>query len=370
MNRNIQPFMRRIAARASRCSFWLGGLVLCGCSMAPGMHAPARQGAPPMTTITPALVAEQQASGDTQTGQLAAAFQQQGQDYRVGPADVLAIGVVHHPELVPPDASPTSDRRDQPFGFVVDASGQFQYPYVGNVAAAGKTLGEIRAALTRQLAEYIRAPQVAVRVIGFRSKRIYVDGAVRNAGSQNLSDVPMTLATALAGAGGIPSSGDASQITIAHDGWIYPVSLPALERASLGPQDIYLHDQDRVHVAERTDNPVYVAGEVGQPRAVPMHDGVLSLGEALASSGSVSQVASNPRGVYVVRLRAGETVPSVYRLDASSPTGLVLAGRFALQPHDLVYVQTAALMRWNRVMDLLLSSTLSLYNTHRVVDGP
>jgi len=372
MPMNIARAMRGKSMRA-RLARWLAVLTtlwLSGCAIAPGMNAPSEHDEPPITLITPALIAAQASPADPQINPLLAVFSEPSKEYRIGAADVLAIGVVNHPELIPPDAPPVRDGRDQPFGFVVDATGHLNYPYVGSVNVAGKTVGEVRSDLTQKVAQYIREPQVAVRVTGFRSKRVYVDGAVRTAGNQDITDVPMTLALALAAAGGIPSSGDASQITISRAGHVYPVSLPALARAGHGAESIYLYDTDRVHVAERVDNPVFVAGEVGQARAVPMRDGVLSLGDALAMSGSLSQVGSNPSGVYVVRLQDNDTTPKVYRLNAKSPTGLALAGRFQLQPRDLVYVQTAALMRWNRVMNLLLSSTLSLYNTQRAVDGP
>jgi len=357
-------------ARVGRWAVVLTTLWLSGCAIAPGMNAPSGDGTPPITLITPAVITAQKPPADAGINPLLGAFSEPGGEYRIGPADVLAIGVVNHPELVPPDAPPVRDGRDQSFGFVVDASGHLNYPYVGSVDAAGRTVEEVRSDLTGKLAQFIREPQVAVRVIGFRSKRVYVDGAVRTAGSQEITDVPMTLALAVAAAGGLQPGGDASQITISRTGHVYPVSLSALARAGHGAGDIYLRDEDRVRVAERVDNPVFVAGEVGQARAVPMRDGVLSLGDALALSGSVSQAGSNPRGVYVVRLQDNDDAPKVYRLDAQSPVGLALAGRFQLQPRDLVYVQTAGLMRWNRVMNLLLSSTLSLYNTQRAVDGP
>ncbi|GLQ97902.1 polysaccharide biosynthesis/export family protein [Dyella mobilis] len=355
-------------ARARRRFAPLAVLCLSGCALAPGMSAPV--GEPPATLITPAVIAAQAIPADPDIDALLAAFATPSEEYRIGPADILAIGVVNHPELVPPDAPPERNGTDQPFGFVVDASGRLNYPHVGHVVAAGRTVEQVRSDLTGQLAQYIRDPQIAVRVIGFRSKRVYVDGAVHTAGSQDITDVPMTLALALAGAGGIPSNADASCITLTRGGKIHSISLGSLVRVGRGAENIYLRDGDRVHIAEQADKPVFVAGEVGQARAVPMRDGVLSLGDALALSGSVSQLGSNPRGVYVVRIAERSRTPEIFRLDAASPTGLALAGQFPLQPRDLVYVQTAGLMRWNRVMNLLLSSTLSLYNTQRAVDGP
>lgn len=359
---------RRRLPQAGRFVAALAMLSLTACAIAPGMHA-SEDSMPPVTLITPAVIVAQQPSTEVDSASLLAAFSETAGHYRIGPADVLAIGVVDHPELMPPDALAGRDERDLPYGFVVGATGAIGYPYVGSVLAGGKTVDEVRAELAAALSRYFRHPQVMVRVAAYRSQRVYVDGAVGNTGSLNITDVPMTLATALGAAGGLKPNGDASQISLTRAGHVYPVSLPALARAGHGPDDIHLRHQDRVRVAERSDNPVFVAGEVGQAKPVPMQDGVLTLGQALALAGSLNQTASQASGVYVVRPDRDGAEPKVYRLDAKSPTGLALAARFPLQPYDLVYVQASGLMRWNRVMSLLLSSTLSLYNTQRASEG-
>ncbi|MGC1546953.1 MAG: polysaccharide biosynthesis/export family protein [Rhodanobacter sp.] len=371
---NVVLVARYLPVNSRRCVRGLIGMLavlwLAGCAMAPGMRASAGSNMPAVTPITPGLIAAQEQSTTVASNELLTTFANPSTDYRIGAADVLAIGVLNHPELVPPDASGSREGGEQPFGFVVDAAGNLDYPYVGKLAVAGKSVDQVRSELSTMLARYIQQPQPSVRITGFRSQRVYVDGAVHSPGSRVMTDVPMTLALALAESGGIAPNGDASHVSIQHQGHIYHVDLPALANAGNGAESLYLHDQDRVQVRDRIDHPVFVAGEVGQPKPVPMRDGSLTLGDALAQAGSMSQVGSNPRGVYVVRLEGRAATPLVFQLDAKSPAGLALAGRFPLRPNDLVYVETAGLMRWNRVMNLLLSSSISLYNTQRAVDGP
>jgi polysaccharide export outer membrane protein len=44
----------------------------------------------------------------------------------------------------------------------------------------------------------------------------------------------------------------------------------------------------------------------------------------------------------------------VYHLDARSPVSMLLANNFELQPHDVVYVDNNGLVRFSRVLNLLL----------------
>jgi polysaccharide export outer membrane protein len=46
--------------------------------------------------------------------------------------------------------------------------------------------------------------------------------------------------------------------------------------------------------------------------------------------------------------------PEIYHLDATSPVSMVLANQFELQPKDVVYVGQGGLVRFNRVLNLLL----------------
>ena len=57
--------------------------------------------------------------------------------------------------------------------------------------------------------------------------------------------------------------------------------------------------------------------------------------------------------VYVIRDSLSAS-PQVYHLDAKSPVSMVLANQFALEPHDIVYVDGNGLVRFSRVLNLLL----------------
>ena len=93
--------------------------------------------------------------------------------YVVGAQDVLTVTVFNEPQL--------SGR------FRVENDGQFNYPFLGRIQAAGRTLAEIAALVKSRLADgYLRDPQVTVDVEQFRSQNVFVMGEVRTPGRYTL----------------------------------------------------------------------------------------------------------------------------------------------------------------------------------------
>ena len=48
--------------------------------------------------------------------------------------------------------------------------------------------------------------------------------------------------------------------------------------------------------------------------------------------------------------------PQIYHLDAEFATGMLLAERFEMRAQDVVFVDTAGVSQWNRVISQLLPS--------------
>lgn len=120
--------------------------------------------------------------------------------YRVGPYDVLNVIVWDHPELT--TVSTQMSTPDQS-GLLVSAQGDVSFPFAGTFKAGGLTLPQIETLLEKRIANYIRNPQVTVRVVTFRSQEAQLLGEV--AGGQQtipLTDRPTSLLDALNKAGG------------------------------------------------------------------------------------------------------------------------------------------------------------------------
>lgn len=281
-------------------------------------------------------------------------------DYEVGVGDVLQITVWDHPELTIPAGSM---RSAQESGNLVHSDGSIFYPYVGKLHVEGMKVTDIREMITDRLDEYIEAPQVDVAVAGFRSKRIYVTGAVNKPGTYPITNVPMRLVDAVSAAGGIGENANWSQVILSRDGKEYRLSLRGIYENGNAAQNVLLRPGDVVNVSRSDDNKVFVLGEVVKPESIPMGRNGMSLAEALSDTGGLDEREADASGIFVFRKAqpGQEHGIDVYQLNAKDAAALVLADSFQLQPRDIVYVTAAPLARWNRVLSLLVPSVTALY---------
>lgn len=283
-----------------------------------------------------------------------------GADYRylVGAHDLLRITVWNHPELTNP-----AGVADGQAGQEVNGRGTFFYPYVGEVRAAGRTVSQIREALTRELARFIAQPQVDVAVMAFRSQRAFAMGQFAKPGMAPITEVPMRVSDLVAYSGGLTDQADLEAAVLTRaSGSRLKLDLYALYyRGDLG-QDVPIRAGDILTVPENRYNKVFVLGEVVRPQSIVLPRGRMSLAEALADSGGLNPFTANAAHLYVIRGGA-DGRPQVWYLNARSPDALVLADRFDLRARDVVYVDPAGVARFGRVLNNILPSASLLRAT-------
>jgi polysaccharide export outer membrane protein len=166
----------------------------------------------------------------------------------------------------------------------------------------------------------------------------------------------MTLMEALNRAGGLLPSADQSRLVLERGDQRYRIDLRELVQKGINPGNVMLAPGDVVRVHSRDESKVFVSGEVVTPRALTMHNGRLTLNEALGESGGVSPLSGDARQVYVVR--KGSDGVHVYQLDARMTGAMALAEGFELHPKDVVYVAASPLANWNRNLSLLIPGAL------------
>jgi polysaccharide export outer membrane protein len=167
----------------------------------------------------------------------------------------------------------------------------------------------------------------------------------------------MTLIEAINRAGGLLPTADQSQMALIRQGVTYPINLPQLVQKGVNPASIMMVNGDVLRVLSRDESKVFISGEVTQPRALTMHNGRLTLNEALGESGGVNPISGDASQIYVVR--KSSTQPMVYRLDAKAPGALAMAESFELNPKDVVYVAATPLANWHRTISQIFPEALS-----------
>jgi len=302
--------------------------------------------------------------------------------YHVMPRDVLQITVWDHPELTLPEGQFRSAAES---GSIVHSDGSIFYPYVGNLGVAGKTVEQIRLELTYKLSKFMPKPQVDVRVSAYRSQYVYVTGAVTKPGAYVISDMPMHVLDAVNLAGGARTltlnnqinEADLEHVQLTRSGKRYHIDVHSMLRDGDLSRNYLLQEGDLLHVPDNMGNKVFVLGEVKTAGSLLIHNGYMSLADALANSGGFSMVSANTSRIYVIRSgvqlhhdsRKATTTsakPLIYRLDGSSPDALILADQFKLQARDVVFVSTADVVAWGRVLGQL-SSTIQAIGIGRAL---
>jgi len=121
-------------------------------------------------------------------------LQERGEDYRVGPGDLLEVSIFEW-EL---------QEEQKTAAFRVSETGVIALPVIGDLTAGGLSVGQIKAMVETRLTEggILKDPRVSVEIVEFRSKRVAVSGAVTDAGVYTLRQNVATLLDILMLAGG------------------------------------------------------------------------------------------------------------------------------------------------------------------------
>lgn len=119
--------------------------------------------------------------------------------YIIGPGDLLAINVLHEPEV----SQKVPVRMD----------GKISMPLIGEVQASGMKPDNLQATIAAKLHDYIKDAEVTVVVEEIKSRQFSVMGEVEHPGSFSLAR-PTTVLDGLAEAGGFRDFAKVSKIHV------------------------------------------------------------------------------------------------------------------------------------------------------------
>ncbi|MEQ1150314.1 polysaccharide biosynthesis/export family protein [Acinetobacter johnsonii] len=275
--------------------------------------------------------------------------------YKLSAGDVLSIYLWAYPEISGSE------------GYQIDQSGYIQFPIVGRYKAAGKSLTQVNQELRTQLGRYLKTPDVVARVLSYQGQRYSVQGNVMKGGQFNLTDQPTSVYTALGLAGGINTqSGDNTSITLVRQGKTYNLNSISLEKAGYSLHNLLIQPNDTLYVNSKDNQKIYVMGESGQNKPIPMRDQGISLSDVIGESLGLNPLSGSRSKIYVVRSHPTAGMTDIYHLDLTSIGDFGLANKFQMRSNDIVYIDASGLTRWQRVLNQVIPFSNVIYNIERL----
>ena len=279
--------------------------------------------------------------------------------YRVGKGDVIRVDV--------------AGRTDLSGSFTVADDGTVTIPTVGNIRVQGRTANEIRSDLSRRISLFDRSsPTVTVTIAEFKSRKIFVLGAVLLPGIYAFQEMPNAW-DAIAEAGGplddanlnavelIPGDTEGGRRTEVLD-------IASAIRESRTETLPKLRAGDTVRVPRgQNATSVLLTGAVARPGPLP-YDQAPDLVTAVVRSGGVAPDA-NQDEVQVIRTSGARTMRIRVNLNKYFERG-DLSSNPKLEPGDTVFIpRKDSTSIWSRVAQMssvisLVTSLIAISRTH------
>ena len=234
-----------------------------------------------------------------------------GEDYRLGPEDLLKISVFDHPEL-------SVDVR-------VSKSGNITFPLLGELQVAGASSREVEQNLSKALeaGSFVHLPQVSVLIAEYLSHKVAVMGQVVKPGQYALTTASRVL-DVLAMAGGPVSAAASDDATlIRQDGSKQPIDLHALFEGDAA-QNPLVATGDTLYVPRA---PLfYIYGEVQRPGSYRL-ERHMTVTQAISAGGGLTPKGSERRARVKRRDAGGQEHETTVR------------GSDLLQPDDVLSIR-------------------------------
>ncbi|MEP6887928.1 MAG: SLBB domain-containing protein, partial [Nitrospirales bacterium] len=225
------------------------------------------------------------------------------QSYRLGPNDVVRIQVYGEEDL-------TVESK-------IDGDGNINFPLLGMVTVAGKTIPELQEYLGAQLSHgYVRMPRVTAYV--FKYRNVYVSGEVKAPGGHPYED-GLSVQKAITMAGGLTDKAEREGVHVLRRINGQEETLPAKLESPVLPDDIIVVPEGQK---------IYVSGEVKTPGRFVYEKG-LTVQKALSLAGGRTEKAEKGM-VKVTRVTEGLAATMPVNPDAAVMAGDIIV----VEPQD------------------------------------
>jgi len=273
----------------------------------------------------------------------------------------------------------------------VDVNGNISVPYAGAIQARGRTPVQVQQAIVDALKNRAIEPQVIVTLIDQRTSLISVLGDVGRPLRYPASAEGERILDVIARAGGPAGPGP--------DMWVL------LERAgkrALAPfralvdepaNNVYVFPDDTIYLY-REPQTFLAFGALGLQQQIPFGAWRLSLAEAVARSGGLSDNLADPASVFLyggetreiaaqlgidVSKFVGPIIPVIYNINLRDPAGYFLATTFEMRNKDVIYVSNASSVEATKAMTFFrtvngtvndpINTAINVYTLKNLIKG-
>lgn len=265
----------------------------------------------------------------------------------------------------------------------VSPEGTVFAPYLGEITVSGMTPAAARTHIQSYFEEIVPSAQVQLDHQPGRLNTVDLVGGVAKPGTVPLPDGNFTIMALLSQGGGVAAGIVNPQLRLVRAGRTYRISLeqlyddPGLDTTLQGGDKVFVEEDDRQFLA---------LGSTGREAIVPFPQDEVSALEAVTLSGGVNDNRANLKGLLILReYPAGAVTPpaaappqitdgaarapvvsepwlaqggpmhqrTIFVIDLTTADGLFSAGKFAVQPDDVVLATEAAVSNVRTVFGLI-----------------
>jgi len=169
--------------------------------------------------------------------------------YIVQKKDQLSLAIWNHPDLsvgATFDSKASSNTVDR--YIEVDQNGMALFPKIGLVKIEGKNLSEAANIVTTKYAEWLRDPQLVLRVV---NKKVTVLGAVQSPGNYMLEENFYSLGELLGLVGGTGQFADTKKVKLVREGIAYQFDLTKINESVY--QKFKIFAEDVIYIPENAN---------------------------------------------------------------------------------------------------------------------
>ncbi len=196
----------------------------------------------------------------------------------------------------------------------VSPKGTINFPFLGEIKAAGLSVNQLSEATTQSLErDYFVNPQVIINIKGYKSKKVYITGAIEKPGLYSLEG-STSLLELIAKAGGFTKDrGNIAYVIkgsmkdvkdnkeidrLVHEKTSVEVNLKELLDQGVTSRNVELEADDVVYIrpaafSDQTHYKIYVLGKVEKPGVYDFQDGLTALDACILAGGFAKYAAPN-----------------------------------------------------------------------------